>query len=67
MKYTPGESYKKWAEKVKQYELGRALMQVAEGQDVNLVLEKMSDSIIQKLMHPLILAIKSESTKKETK
>jgi glutamyl-tRNA reductase len=65
MKYTPGESYKQWAEKVKQYELGRALMQVAQGQDPVLVLEKMSYSIVEKMMHPLTQAVKSAAKKEE--
>lgn len=65
MKYTPGESYEQWAEKVKQYELGRALMQVAQGQDPVLVLEKMSHSILEKMMHPLTQAVKAAADKGE--
>jgi glutamyl-tRNA reductase len=65
MKYTPGESYEQWAEKVKQYELGRALMQVAQGQDPILVLEKMSHSIVEKMMHPLTQAIRDVAKKRE--
>jgi len=65
MKYTPGESYKQWAEKVKQYELGRAMMQLAQGQDVNIVLEKMSYSIVEKMMYPLTQAIKNANKKEE--
>lgn len=65
MKYTPGESYEQWAEKVKQYELGRALMQVAQGQDPVLVLEKMSYSIVEKMMHPLTQAVKAAAKKGE--
>lgn len=50
-----------WAERVRKYELGFALQQLAKGQDVNLILEAMAARIQQKILHPIILAIKDSA------
>lgn len=47
-----------WAERVRKYELGLALQQIAKGQDVNLVMEAMAARIQQKIMHPILIEIK---------
>jgi glutamyl-tRNA reductase len=64
MKYTPGESIEEWAERVRMYEYGEAIKQIANGQDVNVVMEAMSFRIMEKIKYPLIKQIKEwgEST-----
>jgi glutamyl-tRNA reductase len=61
MRKSPDESMEEWAERVRKYELGFALQQLAKGQDVNLILEAMAARIQQKILHPIILAIKDSS------
>lgn len=59
MKYTPGEDYAKWAERVKLHELNIAFKQVDKGVDLETVIEIMSSRITEKLMHPLIEELKN--------
>lgn len=57
MKYNPNESIEKWAERVSMHEYGEALKQIANGQDVNVVMEAMSVRIVSKLKHALLKEI----------
>lgn len=52
-----------WAEKVRQFEYGYALQQLAKGHDVNVIMEAMSARIQQKLLHPIIQDIKEAAIK----
>lgn len=52
-----------WAERVRKFELGYALQQLAKGQDLNVVMEAMASRIQQKILHPIIMSIK-DSIKK---
>jgi len=52
------ESYESWCERVRMFEHGVALQEIAQGKDTNEVLEKMSRRIMDKLMHPVFKAIK---------
>ncbi len=54
-----------WAERVRKYELGYALQQLAKGQDLNVVMEAMASRIQQKILHPIITAIKESTLKNE--
>ena len=58
MRYKPGESIEEWAERVRMHEYGEAIKQIANGQDVNTVMEAMSVRIMEKIKHPLIKQIK---------
>ena len=58
MKPNPNESYESWCERVRMYEHGVALQEIAQGKDPNEVLEKMSRRIMDKLLHPVFKAIK---------
>jgi glutamyl-tRNA reductase len=53
MKPRQGESYASWADRVRMFEHGRALQRVAQGEDVNLVMEDMSRRIVGKMLHPI--------------
>lgn len=48
-----------WAERVRKYEFGLALQQLAKGQDINLIMEAMAVRIQQKILHPVIIEIKN--------
>ena len=52
-----------WAERVRQFELGYALQQLAKGQDLNVVMEAMASRIQQKILHPVIMEIKNSAGK----
>ena len=58
MRINPGETYESWAKRVQQYEYGYALQQVAKGQDINVVMEAMAARIQQKMLHPVLQAMK---------
>ena len=62
MKYNPGEDYAAWLERVRMYEHGVALQQIASGEPVDKVLEAMSKRMVQKGLHPLLKAIQNVPT-----
>jgi len=58
MRIKSGESKEDWAKRVQQYEYGRALQRIAQGDLVEQVLDDMSKRITQKLLHSFIQDIK---------
>lgn len=63
MKINEGESYESWCERVRMYEHGWAMQEIAQGKDVEKTLEQMSRRMMDKLMHPIFKAISNvEST-----
>ena len=63
MKPNPNESMESWSNRVRMFEHGHAMMQIAQGKDVDRVLEEMARRIMDKLMHPIYKAIaNTEST-----
>lgn len=61
MKPLPDESYESWCKRVEMFEHGNAMMQIAQGRDVETVMEQMSRRMMDKLLHPLFRAIKESS------
>ena len=57
MKQLPNETYEQWTKRVEQYEFGRALMRLAQGDDPETVMTESSYRIMKKLQHPVIQAI----------
>jgi glutamyl-tRNA reductase len=53
MKPKQYESYQSWAERVRMFEQGRALQRIAQGDDVNQVMEDMARRIVDKMLHPI--------------
>jgi glutamyl-tRNA reductase len=53
----PGETYEQWVRRVEQYEFGRALMRLAQGNDPESVMQEASHRIMKKIQHPVIRAI----------
>jgi hypothetical protein len=58
MRKQKDESYQAWVDKVRLFEYGVALQRIANGENVDDVMESMSKKISQKLLHPLIESIK---------
>ena len=54
----PGESMESWASRVEMYEKGKALQRIANGDDPVEVMEDMSRRIMEKLLHPILTAIR---------
>jgi glutamyl-tRNA reductase len=54
MKKIDDEPYEKWVDKVRLYEYGIALQQIAKGDNPEGVLDSMSKRIQNKLLHPII-------------
>ena len=61
MRIKDGESLESWAIRVQQYEYGHALMRIAEGDNVDTVMENMSRRIVEKLKYPIIKQLHQES------
>lgn len=57
MKPRPDESYQSWADRVRMFEHGRAMQRVAQGDDINTVMEDMSRRIVDKMLHPIYRAL----------
>jgi glutamyl-tRNA reductase len=57
MKQLANETYEQWARRVEQYEYGRALMELANGDDPESVMKETSYRIMKKLEHPILEAI----------
>ena len=55
--FLPGESYEQWIQRVKQYEIGRALMDLARGADPEQVLLEASNRMVNKFQHPILEAV----------
>jgi glutamyl-tRNA reductase len=51
------ETYESWVRRVEQYEFGRALMRLAQGDDPDTVITESSYRIMKKLQHPVIQSI----------
>ena len=62
MRQRDGESYEDWCKRVQMYEHGWAMQRIAEGDDVEQVLDAMSRKIVQKLLHPLYDEIRKATT-----
>jgi glutamyl-tRNA reductase len=65
LKYDPNEPYEKWIERVRIFEYGRALQRIAGGDSIELVMEEMSRKITDKMLHPILMSIKTPMPTKE--
>lgn len=59
MRIKEGESYESWCDRVRMYEHGWAMQEIARGSDVNETLEKMAKRITDKLLHPIFNEIRN--------
>ena len=60
MKPNPNESYESWCERVRMFEHGHAMMQIAQGKDADKVMEEMGRRIMDKLLYPIFKAIRDD-------
>ena len=60
MQKRPNETDEEWLKRVQLHEYGRALQQLAAGMPVEEIMEKMSDRIVNKVIHSKIISIKSD-------
>jgi glutamyl-tRNA reductase len=58
MNQQPNESYESWIERVRMFEYGAAIKELALGKPVDQVMEKMAKRLTDKLMHPIYKRIK---------
>lgn len=59
MRIRDDESYESWCDRVRMYEHGWAMQQIAEGNDVDKILEEMSRRITEKLLHPVFVSLRA--------
>lgn len=59
MRYQPGTDFNQWAERVRTYEYGLALCQLAQGIPAENIMLNMSRRIMDKLNHPIFGEIRS--------
>jgi len=52
------ETYESWSDRVALFEQGRAMMQIAQGRDVEQVMEEMSRRIAEKMLHPIFKGLR---------
>ena len=64
MRGKPGETYEEWAKRAQMYEHGVALQRIAEGHDVEKVMEDMSRRLTDKLLHPVLKAVLNKDPEK---
>jgi glutamyl-tRNA reductase len=61
IRINPDETFEEWVERVRKYEYGFALQQIAVGEDPMKVMDNMARRMAQKIMHPVYKAIKDSS------
>lgn len=59
IKVNPGDNYELWVEKMCSDERARALKKISNGYDVNTVIEEFSNRVTKKMLHPILIAIRS--------
>lgn len=62
MRPNADEDFHSWSERVAMYEKGYALQRIAQGENVETVMEDMSRRITQKLLHPIFKLIKENAS-----
>ena len=61
MKIQLDETYESWANRVAIHEKTIALKQLAKGIEIDVVLEEMARRVAEKLMHPILVAIRNST------
>lgn len=62
MRIQPDETYEQWVNRVTAFELANAKKDIANGISAEQALEDMSNRIMKKLMHPLLVAIREDAS-----
>ena len=61
MKYNPSETLEQWGKRVELYEYGSALQELANKKDIEKVMSAMAERIINKMMHPIMVALNDKT------
>lgn len=61
MKYDPNVAYGVWVETARLYELSVARQRVANGENIDLVMEDMSRKLTNKMTFPLVKIVKEKA------
>lgn len=61
MRKREDETYEAWCKRVEMYEHGWAMQRIAEGVEIEKVLDEMSRRIMQKILHPIYDEIRKDS------
>jgi glutamyl-tRNA reductase len=59
IKFNLDDDYELWVEKMCSYERIRALKKISNGYNVNEVIEEFSNRVTKKMLHPILIAIRS--------
>ena len=60
MKYKQGETLESWGDRVRLYEYGYALQELANGKDTQEVMATMAKRITDKMMHPILVTMNNK-------
>jgi len=61
MKPREDESYESWIERARMYEHGVALQKIAQGEDLEQVMQEMSRRLMEKALHPIFKTIRDSA------
>lgn len=64
MKKHDNETYEQWLERAREYEYLRALSNLARGQNIDQVLQDLSNRLVAKALDPLLKELKKQSIDK---
>lgn len=64
MKPKDNETFEQWLIRARDYELDRALRNLAQGQDPNIVAEELANKLLSKALHPIIKSLQKTSIDK---
>lgn len=62
MKQLPNENYEDWIKRAQLFEYGRAIQQLADGEDPVKILEGLSHRLTKKILHPVLTVIREMPT-----
>jgi len=60
MRINLGETMESWANRVQMFEKGHAMQRIAQGDDIEQVIDDMGRRIKDKLMHPILKSLSQE-------
>jgi glutamyl-tRNA reductase len=61
LRYSPGESYESWLIRIQSHELRLAQQKLAKGLPNDQVMEELSQNLIKKVLHPILVEFSKPS------
>jgi hypothetical protein len=62
IKQEKDETYESWADRARIFEHNIAIKRIAKGDDIHIVLDQMSNKLMQKLLNPIYSALKTSNS-----